>query len=69
MERTFQESAWKTPIKSLTYYKIIKSQLDVKVRQFIEEELNIVLTKIKSSEDSWKTRKFDDIILRLCNAA
>ena len=55
---------------------MIKSQLNIKLRQFMKEELNIVLTKIKSSKaaglnkiapEVWRTRKFDDILLQLCN--
>ena len=70
-----------TPLKSLKiqsqkFRKIINSQLDIKLRQFTEEELNIVLTEIKSRKaadldeippEVWKTRKFEDILLRLCN--
>ena len=49
--------------------KNINSQLDIPPEQFIEEELNGVLTKIKSRKPAgrdeilsevWKTRKFDD---------
>ena len=44
---------------------------------FTEEELIIVLTKIKSRKaasldetlpEVWKTRKFDDLLLHFCNA-
>ena len=53
--------------------KIINSHLDIKLRQFTKEELNAVLTEIKSRKatglddeipaEVWKTRKFDDILL------
>ena len=48
----------------------ITCQLDIKLGQFMKEELNKVLTKIKSrkaadhdkiSPEIWKTRKFDDL--------
>ena len=52
--------------------KIIYSQQDTKLGQFIQE-FNIVLTKIKSKAaglnkvppEVWKTRKFDDLILQI----
>ena len=56
--------------------KIINSQLDIKLGQFIQEELNVLLTKIKSRRaadldeippEVWKTRKFDDQLLWFCN--
>ena len=59
------------PIKN-----IISSQLDIKLGQIMEEELDAVLIKTKSrkaaaldkiSPEVWKTKKFDDILLRLCN--
>ena len=49
--------------------KIINSLIDIKSGQFTQEELNIVLTKIKNIKatgfdeiptEVWKTRKFDD---------
>ena len=54
--------------------KIIDCQLDIKVGQFIEEELGIVLKKIyiknrkaagldEIPAEVWKTSKFDDILL------
>ena len=55
--------------------EIIDSQLDTKLGHFTEEELEVVLKK-KSRKASgldeipseeWKTRKLDDILLRLCN--
>ena len=50
--------------------KIINSQLNIKLGQFMDEELDAILTKIKSrkaagfneiSPEVWKTRKFDAI--------
>ena len=57
--------------------RIISKQLDIKLRQFTQEELDSVLRKIKNrkaagldeiSLEVWKTRQFDDILLRHCNA-
>jgi len=57
--------------------KIIDRQLDIKLGDFTTEELNEVLKKLKSRKaagldeippEVWKTRKFNDILLRLCNA-
>ena len=56
---------------------IINNQLDIKLKQFTQEELDIVLTKIKNRKavgldeilpEVWKTRKFDDLLLKYCNA-
>ena len=56
--------------------KIINNQQDIKLGQFAPE-LDIVLTKIKNrkavgldeiSPEVWKTRKFDNLLLRYCNA-
>ena len=56
--------------------KILKCQLDIKLREFTESELNIVLTKIKSRKaaslnkippEVWKTKKFDDRLYQFCN--
>ena len=56
--------------------KIINDQLDIKQGQFTQDELNVVLTKIKNRKaagfdeippEVWKTRKFDDLLLRYCN--
>ena len=50
--------------------KIIDNQLDIKRGQFMQEELDVVLTKIKNRKTAgldeippevWKTREFDDI--------
>ena len=57
--------------------KIIYNQLDIKLEQFMQEELDSVLRKIKNRKaagfdeipvEVWKTREFDDIQLRHCNA-
>ena len=63
------------PPKVIT--KIINNQLDVKLGQFMQDELDIVLMKIKNRKatgleeilpEVWKTRKFDDPLLWYCNA-
>ena len=52
-------------------------QLDIKLGPFTQEELDSVLRKIKNRKaagldeippEVWKTRQFDDILLRHCNA-
>ena len=56
--------------------KRVRNQLDIKLGQFTLGELYVVLTKIKNRKaegleillELWKTRKFDDILLRYCNA-
>ena len=57
--------------------RIISKQLDIKLGPFTLEELNSVLRKIKNRKaagfdeippEVWKTRQFDDILLRHCNA-
>ena len=57
--------------------QIINNQLDIQPGQFTEKELNVALTKIKSRKTAGldeippevcKTRKFDDLHLRFCNA-
>ena len=57
--------------------KIIDYQLDIKLEQLTQEELNIVLRKIKNRKtasfdeippEAWKTRKFNDLLLQYCNA-
>ena len=56
---------------------IISKQLDIKLVPFTREELDSVLKKIKNQKaagldeippEVWKTRQFDDILLRHCNA-
>ena len=57
--------------------KIISKQLDIKLGPFTLEQLDSVLRKIKNrkaagldeiSPEVWKTRQFDDMLLRHCNA-
>ena len=57
--------------------RIISQQLDIKLGPFTQEELDSVLRKIKNRKaagldefppEVWKTRQFDDILLRHCNA-
>ena len=57
--------------------RIISKQLDIKLGPFTKEELDLVLRKIKNRKapgldeilpEEWKTRQFDDILLRHCNA-
>ena len=78
METAFPESTRK-PRESYTWtnHRIIRKQLDIKLRPFTLEELDSVLRKIKNRKaagldeippEVWKTRKFDDILLRHCNA-
>ena len=56
--------------------KIISKQLDIKLGPFTLEELNSVLRKIKNRKaagldeippEVWKTRQFDETLLRQCN--
>ena len=56
--------------------RIISKQLDIKLGPFTQEELDSVLRKIKNRKaagldeippEVWKTRQFDDILLRHCN--
>ena len=57
--------------------RIISKQLDIKLGPFTQEELDSVLRKIKNRKaagldeippEVWKTRQFDDTLLRHCNA-
>ena len=53
--------------------RIISKQLDIKLGPFTKEELDAVLRRIKNRKDEippevWKTRQFDDILLRQCYA-
>ena len=57
--------------------RIISKQLDIKLARFTQEGLDSVLRKIKNRKaagldeippEVWKTRKFNDILLRHCNA-
>ena len=57
--------------------RMIRKQLDIKLGPFTQEELDSVLRKILNRKavgldeippEVWKTRQFDDIVLRHCNA-
>ena len=57
--------------------RIISKQLDIKLGPFAQEKLDSVLKKTKNRKaagldeippEVWKTRQFDDILLRHCNA-
>ena len=57
--------------------RIIRKQLDIKLGPFTREELDFVLRKFKNRKaagldeippEVWKTRQFDNILLRHCNA-
>ena len=57
--------------------RIISKQLDIKLGPFTQEELDSVLRKIKIRKaaeldeipsEVWKTRQFDNMLLRHCNA-
>ena len=57
--------------------RIISKQFDIKLGPFTQEELDSVLRKIKNRKaagldeippEVWKTRQFDDILRRHCNA-
>ena len=59
------------------FIRIITKQLDIKLGSFSQEELESVLRQIKDRKaaglheippEVWKTRKFDDILLRHYNA-
>ena len=65
-----------TKITHETITRIIYKQLDVKPGPFTQEELDSVLRKIKNRKTAgleeippevWKTRQFDNILLRHCN--
>ncbi len=73
----FENLLGKPPkVKHKQITKIICNQLDIKLGQFTQEELDSVLKKIKNRRaaglkelppEVWKTREFDDILLRQCN--
>ena len=57
--------------------RIISKQLDIKLEPFTHEEFDSVLGKIKNWKaagldeippEVWKTKQFDDILLRHCNS-
>ena len=66
-----------TKVTNESITRIISKQLDIKLGPFTKEELDSVLRKIKNRKaagldeippEVWKTRQFDDILLRQCNA-
>ena len=74
---------WKEHFKNLLgksdepIMKIINDQLDIKLGQFMLDELDIVLWKIKNRKaagldgippEVWKAKKLDDLLLWYCNA-
>ena len=74
METTFREFTRK-PSEPIT--RIMSKQLDIKLGAFTPDELDSVQRKIKNRKEAgldempteeWKTRQFDDILLRHCNA-
>ena len=79
METTNIENLLRNPLK-VTHKpitRIISKQLDIKFGQFALEEHDSVLRKIKNRKaagldeippEVWKTREFNDIQLRHCNA-
>ena len=78
METALRKLTWKPPkITHEPITRIISKQLDIKLGPFTQEELDSVLRKIKNRKaagldeippEVWKTRQFDDILLRHCNA-
>ena len=77
---------WKDRIKNLLaksrkvtdkpITKIINNQLDIKLGQFTQKELDVARTKFKNRKatglneiypEVWKIRIFDDLLLRYCN--
>ena len=78
MERSLPETSGEPPkIIENNTQKIIDRQLDIKLGDFTTEELNQVLKKLKGRKAAsldeippavWKMGKFNDVLLRLCNA-
>ena len=74
----FEKLLWKPPkVTDEPITKIISNQLDIKREQFTQKEIDSVLRKIKNRKaaeldeippEVWKTREFNDIVLRYCNA-
>ena len=69
----------RNPLKvtNKTITKIINNQLDIKLGDFTQEKIDLVRTKSnkrkaagldKIPSEIWRTRKFDDLLLRYCNA-
>ena len=74
----FENLLWNPPkVTHEPITRIICKQLNIKLAQFTQKELDSVQRKIKNRKaaglgeilpEVWKTRKFDDILLQLCNA-
>ena len=74
----FQNLLGKAPvIKDQPIQQIIDNELPIKKRPFSEEELETVLKKLKNKKapgldeippEVWKTRRFNDILLKSCNS-
>ena len=73
----FKNLLGKSPKVTNKPIKKINNQLDIKREQFTQGELNLGETKIKNRKTArlyeippeiWKTRKFNDLLLRYCNA-
>ena len=73
MKTTFENLLGKPPKDTdEPITKIISHQLDIKLGKFMQEELNLILRKIKNRKaagleeihpEVWKTRKFNNILL------
>ena len=69
LKESIQKPSWN--------HKLINSQWVIKLEQFTEDEFNTVLKTFKRKKKAagidqippeiWKTRKFDDMLLRSCN--
>ena len=74
----FQNLLGKSPtVSDRAIEKIIDQELPIKTGQFEEQELDIVLKKMKNKKaagldeippEVWKTGKFNDLLLYYCNA-
>ena len=75
LETAFRKSTRKAT-ESYTWTRIISKQLDIKLWPFTLEELDSILRKIKNRKaagleilpEVWKTRRYDNILLRYSNA-
>ena len=75
---TFCDELWFISITIWKFWELITIYiLKNKLRPFTQEELDLVLRKMKNRkatgldeipQEVWKTRQFDDILLRHCNA-
>ena len=78
METTLREFTQKPPkVTHEPITRIISKQLDIQLGQFMQEELDSVLRKIKNRKaagldeiptEVWKIWEFNDILLQHCNA-